>query len=141
MSSALGKAHSILSDWLNGHPACFPPTVLNLTDGESTDGDPTLPAESIRALSSVDGNVLLFNLHVCSEGGPPITFPDSDSGLPNPYARLMFTMSSVLPTPMRTHAHTLGFNVSDGSRGFVYNADIAAIIQFLDIGTRVTDLR
>jgi hypothetical protein len=78
MSSAIGKAHSILSDWLGAHPACYPPIVLNLTDGESTDGDPALPAESLRALASVDGNVLLFNLHVASEAGSPIVFPDTD---------------------------------------------------------------
>jgi hypothetical protein len=141
MSSALGKAHSILSDWLSRYPTCYPPAVLNLTDGESTDGDPTLPAETLRALASVDGNVMLFNLHVCSSGGPPITFPDSDSGLPNSYAQLMFALSSVLPTPMRSYAQQQGFTVSDGTRGFVYNADITAIIQFLDIGTRATDLR
>jgi hypothetical protein len=141
MSSAIGNAQSVLSDWLIRNPMCFPPVVLNLTDGESTDGDPTGPALSVQSLASADGNVLLFNLHVCSEGGAPITFPDSDSELPNSYARLLFGMSSVLPNPMRSYAQQQGIRVSDGTRGFVYNADIVSIVQFLDIGTRATDLR
>jgi hypothetical protein len=50
-------------------------------------------------------------------------------------------MSSKLPSDMRSYAATQGFPVSDATRGFVYNADIASIVQFLDIGTRATDLR
>ena len=37
MSSALTKAESVVSRWLNEHPACYPPVVLNLTDGEAND--------------------------------------------------------------------------------------------------------
>lgn len=141
MCGAMQKARSILSDWLDNRPTCFPPVVLNLTDGESTDGEPTIPAEAIRTLASVDGNILLFNLHVSTEGGPPISFPDSDAGLPNSYARLLFGLSSILPRPMQSYASQQGVRVSDGTRGFVYNADVSSIVQFLDIGTRATDLR
>jgi hypothetical protein len=42
---------------------------------------------------------------------------------------------------MRAYAQQQGHAVSEGTRGFVFNADIAAVIQFLDIGTRATDLR
>jgi hypothetical protein len=31
--------------------------------------------------------------------------------------------------------------VTDGARGFVFNADIVAVIRFLDIGTRPSNLR
>jgi hypothetical protein len=31
--------------------------------------------------------------------------------------------------------------VSDGMRGFVFNADIVSVIRFLDIGTRPSNLR
>jgi hypothetical protein len=141
MSNALTRAQSVVSGWLNEHPACFPPVVLNLTDGESTDGDPTNPAEALRQLASADGATLLFNLHVSSDGSPSISFPDNDAGLPNQYARTLFNLSSTLPGHMRTYAQQQGFAVSDGTRGFVFNADMTSIVQFLDIGTRASDLR
>jgi len=42
---------------------------------------------------------------------------------------------------MRSYAGQQGFPVSEASRGFVYNADMTSVVQFLDIGTRATDLR
>jgi hypothetical protein len=141
MSQAFATAQSIVSAWLKEHPDCFPPVVLNLTDGESTDGNPSGPAQAVRDLASSDGNVLLFNLHVSSDSSPAISFPDSEASLPNQYAKLLFTLSSVLPTHMRTYALQQGFPVSNDTRGFVFNADFASVVQFLDIGTRASDLR
>jgi hypothetical protein len=141
MSSAMTRAQSVVSRWLNDHPGCFPPVVLNLTDGEANDGDPAIPAEALRQLASADGPVLLFNLHVSSDGSPSISFPDSDVTLPNQFARALFNMSSILPDHMRVYAQQQGIAVSDGTRGFVFNADIISVVQFLDIGTRASDLR
>jgi hypothetical protein len=141
MSNALAMAQSIVSTWISEHPGCFPPIVLNLTDGESTDGDPTLPAQGLQALASTDGNVLLFNLHVSSDDSPAISFPDSDVALPDKYAKTLFNVSSVLPNHMRTYAMQQGFQVTGETRGFVFNADVTSIVQFLDIGTRASDLR
>ncbi|MDF5752877.1 vWA domain-containing protein [Spongiactinospora sp. TRM90649] len=141
MRQALEYAHQLVDKWLAEHPACFPPIVLNLTDGEANDGDPTIPATSIRSQSSADGPVLLFNLHVSDAGGQPVTFPDTDGGLPDSYARTLFGMSSPLPEHMRSYAAQEGFTVNEATRGFVYNADIVSVVQFLDIGTRATDLR
>jgi hypothetical protein len=141
MSQALALAQSIVSSWLKEHPDSFPPVVLNLTDGESTDGDPTGPAQALRELASTDGNVLLFNLHVSSDTSPAISFPDTDALLPNRYAKMLFDISSVLPNHMRTYALQQSFSVSSDTRGFVFNADVTSVVQFLDIGTRASDLR
>ena len=141
MSSALSRAQSIVSTWLVDHPGCFPPVVLNLTDGESTDGDPSFAANGIRQLASADGAALLFNLHVSSDSSAAISFPDSEAALVNQYAKALFNLSSTLPTSMRTYTEQQGIPVSEGSRGFVFNADVTSIIQFLDIGTRASDLR
>ena len=141
MVGALTRAHSVASGWLNEHPACFPPVVLNLTDGEANDGDPTGPAETVRQLASTDGAVLMFNLHVSSDNSAPISFPDDDASLPNQYAKLLFNMSSTLPDHMRSYAAQQGIAVSEGTRGFVFNAGITSIVQFLDISTRASDLR
>ncbi len=141
MCQALGRAQAILEGWLAQHPACFPPIVINITDGEATDGNPSGAAEAIRKLSSSDGEVLLFNVHLSSQRATPIEFPDAETGLPDQFAQLLFRMSSPLPAYMRSIAQQEGYKVSEGTKGFVFNADIVAVIRFLDIGTRPSDLR
>ncbi|MFB7717256.1 VWA domain-containing protein [Nocardia sp. NPDC056100] len=141
MSRALRYAETLVRDWITEHPNVFPPIVINLTDGESTDGIPTGAATAITSQATDDGEVLLFNLHVSATGGSPITFPNSDTGLPDSYAQTLFSMSSVLPNHMRSYAAAQGHRIGDSTRGFVYNADITSVVQFLDIGTRATELR
>jgi hypothetical protein len=141
MSQALGQAKGIVDDWVLQHPNCFPPILINITDGEATDGDPTGAAEEIRRLRSNDGEILLFNLHVSSQRGAQIEYPNSDGGLPDTFARQLFRMSSPLPEYMLNIAKREGMNVSEGSRGFVFNADMVAVIKFLDIGTRPSAFR
>jgi hypothetical protein len=70
-----------------------------------------------------------------------VEYPSSDSGLPDQFAQQLFRMSSVLPDYMLNIAKKEGMNVSEGSRGFVFNADMVAVIKFLDIGTRPSALR
>jgi len=141
MCEALAAAKTALAAWIGQHQGSFPPIVINITDGESTDGDPTQPAQAITDLSTDDGNVLLFNLHLSSSKEPAIQFPDGDSGLPDKYAELLFRISSPLPAYMRSVARDEGVAISDGARGFVFNADMISVIRFLDIGTRPSNLR
>lgn len=141
MCEAVACAQSIVQRWLSQYPNCFPPIVINITDGEATDGDPSTAAQSLKQLSSNDGNVLLFNLHVSSHRANPVEFPDSEFGLPDDYARMLFRMSSPLPEYMRKIAEQEGFRVAGDTRGFVFNADMISVIKFLDIGTRASNLR
>jgi hypothetical protein len=141
MCQAIGRATTILQGWLSQHPDCFPPIVINITDGEATDGDPSGPAQELTKLASTDGNVLLFDLHLSSQKSTPVEFPDTEDNLPDSYAKLLFSMSSRLPEYMRGIAQEEGFKVSENTRGFVFNADIVSVIRFLDIGTRPSNLR
>jgi len=141
MCQALRRANTIISTWLNNHPDCHPPIVINISDGEPTDGNPQLDAESLKKLSSSDGNVLLFNLHLSSHDNQPIAYPDSEELLPDEHARLLFNMSSILPEKMQVEAKKEEFTVTDRSRGFIFNSDIVSVIKFLDLGTRATNLR
>lgn len=141
MCQAMNRVQGILAGWLAQHVTCFPPIVINITDGESTDGGPTSAAEGIKNLASNDGNVLLLNLHLSSQRAMPSEFPDSEAGLPDQYAQLLFRLSSLLPDYMRSIAQQEGFRVSDGTRGFVFNADMVSVIRFLDIGSRPSNLR
>ncbi|HEX9969147.1 MAG TPA: hypothetical protein VGB03_03335 [Acidimicrobiales bacterium] len=141
MCGALDLARSMLSRWLAEHPGSFPPVVVNITDGESTDGDPTQAAEALRSLTSTDGHVLLFNLHLSSDQSDPVVFPAVDAVLPDDYARLLYRMSSPLPDDMRAAARRHDLALGEGAHGFAFNADISSIVQFLDVGTQVMDLR
>jgi len=141
MCQALGRAQSMVQGWLAQHPGCFPPIIINITDGEAIDGDPSAAADAIRKLSSSDGDALLFNLHLSSQRASAIEFPDSDGSLPDKFAQLLFRMSSPLPAYMRSIAQQEGYAVSEGTRGFAFNADMVSVIRFLDIGTRPSDLR
>jgi hypothetical protein len=137
MTGAFDRACMILAGFIAEHPMCFPPLVINLTDGEATDGNPEVPATRLRNLASDDGNVLLFNVHLSSRSQAPLEYPDDEAGLPDDAARRLFSLSSCLPVPMWTPARQAGIHVTAGTRGFVFNADLASVIRFLDIGTRV----
>lgn len=136
MVGALQLAHSTVAEFLKSYPKCYPPLVVNITDGAATDGDPEKPAENVRNLASTDGNVLLLNAHLSSKEMRPIEYPDREEGLPDKYAQVLFRMSSVLPPKLLAAAKEEGFAVTPASRGFVFNADLIAIVRFLDIGTR-----
>lgn len=141
MKQALKKAESILEEWLEEHPDCYPPIAINISDGEPTDGDPSGVAENIMNMESSDGNVLFMNLHLSSSQARPVEFPDMKEALPDEFASLLYDMSSVLPEKIRAEAEMEGFEVSPGSRGFIFNSDIVKVVQFIDIGTRATNLR
>lgn len=137
MCKCLERAAQIVSTFLLEHPACYPPLVINLSDGEATDGNPEKPAQDLRELASEDGLVLLFNAHISSHSDQALEFPDAELGLPDEYARRLFRMSSRLPPPMQHSARQAGLSVTPDARGFVFNADLASVVRFLDIGTRV----
>ena len=141
MCQALGQAQKVISDWTTKNPTCFPPIVINVTDGESTDGDPSTAADAIKGLATTDGNVLLFNAHVSSDASPTVLFPDAETSLPNDWSKLLFRMSSTLTDTMVGGARQEGITVSAASKGFVFNANLEALINFIDIGTRPGNLR
>jgi hypothetical protein len=141
MCEALTKAAEELALWCDTHPESYPPTILHITDGESTDGSPEQIAEQLKMISTGNGNIVLLNLHVSSSSLSSITFPDSASNLADQYSTMLFNMSSILPNHLVLAAKDKGYNVSSESRGFIFNADASAIVDFFDIGTRTTQLR
>lgn len=140
MCNAITAAAEQLVAWCDAHPDSYPPTVLHVTDGESTDGDPEALAKQLQQISTSDGNVLLFNLHVSTSGGDPAKFPVSDAGL-NDSAKLLYRMSSPLPPHLQRVAEEKGIKATMESRGFVFNGEITEIVDFFDIGTRAAQLR
>lgn len=142
MCQALDLAAQSVRTWIDLHPSGFPPVVVNITDGEATDGDPLRYATDLRHFATDDGEVLLFNIHLSASQDAPVSFPSAIEEVPDAdYARHLFQMSSVLPFTMRAAAEQEGFRTDLDTRGFVFNADPAALVRFLEIGTRPAVLR
>ncbi len=137
MCRAASEAKRILQDWIARHPDAFPPTVIHITDGESTDGNPTDRLKELTELETSDGNVMLFNIHLSvKDSANTLTFLDSDDALPDLYSRMLFDTASHLTPTMRMLAKEHGFNTGEDSRCFVMNGDLVLLVQAIDIGTR-----
>lgn len=140
MCEALARVKEILLQWLMERPHGFPPTVLHLTDGESSDGDPNDIGQEIMSLGTNDGRVLLFNCHISTRRKSKIEYPTDERALPDGFARSLFQISSPLPTNFLAAAAQLGVTAMNGSRGFVFNGDPSSIVQFYEIGTSLTGM-
>ena len=141
MCAAITRAAEELVQWCDTHPESYPPTVLHITDGASTDGDPEALAHHLQQISTADGPVLVLNLHLSNSGATPIQFPSSESMLADEYARLLFRMSSLIPEHLADVAQGKGFAINSESRGFMFNAEATQLVEFFDIGTRAAQLR
>ena len=136
MCAGLGAAIDIIQQWCAAHPSAFPPTVLHVTDGHPSDGNPESAADRLKTLATHDGGCLLFNLHVDAGEGEPLIFPNDERAVRDRFGKALFRMSSLLPPHAVEAAARKGYDVRPGARGFVYNAGIEAIADFFDIGTR-----
>ncbi len=142
MCRAASEAERVLTEFLGRNPSCFPPIVIHISDGEATDGDPRERIKALTSLSSSDGSVMLFNIHLSANpSAKPISFPDSPDELPDAYSKLLFETSSLLTPSMRALAKEHGFKTGENSRAFVLNADMVLLVQAIDIGTRPSNLR
>ena len=141
MRQGLSLANGVLRQFVADHPHCFPPVLIHITDGESTDGDPADLMRETTAISSSDGNVLLFNLHISSNPSQSIAFPASGDLLPDKYGRMLFDAASELTPFMQSVAKEQELVLQPGAKGFVFNGDLMLVIQALDIGTRPSNLR
>jgi hypothetical protein len=154
MILAFEHARSVADGWLRQNPEfidkdlgyqmpraqCFPPVVINVTDGYYTTGNPRKTAEDLCRLHTNNGNVLAFTCHFSDENQPPCVFPSDVGQLrgldPLGYAEQMFYMSSIIPEPLRERAaREMRRPVDVGARGFIYNATFEILASFLRWGT------
>lgn len=160
MCEAIINATRILAPWVKAHADSFPPIVMNVTDGLSTDGAPQIAARDLLSLKTNDGSVLFFNINIAGlsdegrgsggaaptpqptkpnplapSGAKKILFPNESVQLPNEAARTLFDMSSVIPNQLRVVAEGKEIVLAVGARGFTYNATSTDLDRFLDVGT------
>src|SRR5256714_11936972 len=86
MCAALKEATKITQAWCQEHPNGFPPIVINITDGEATDGDLVAEARNVAAVSGDDGSAVLFNSPHSATAGPLVQLPGHDQELPVQHA-------------------------------------------------------
>lgn len=140
MAEAFAFACDLLETWVAAHPDAYPPTVVNITDGESTDGDPTSAMRRLAGMQTCDGNVLLFNVHISGDAhAKTLKFPTVATALPDEHARLLFENASFLTPFMHATAREMDLRVEPGAKAFVLNADLMLLVAALDIGTRASN--
>lgn len=144
MNGALNLARAALEEWIYRHPKSFPPVVINISDGMAndvgSDEELLLTARRLTGMQTTDGGVLLINCHITGETDNMVTFPWSPRELPDdPYARLLFEMSSEMPGRYKAVICELfdrDLSRTPAIRGMAFNADAMALVKILDIGTR-----
>lgn len=141
MCEAMREAAEVLVEWSDGHPSSYPATVIHVTDGQSTDGDPEPITTQLRQISTNDGQALLFNLHIDASATAPVIFPASEGALSDQYSKALFRMSSGFPPHLLGAAKERGHSPTAESRFFGYKAGYEAIVDFFEIGTRASQMR
>lgn len=142
MFAALMECHRLCEQWCacKAHRRSYPPTIFNITDGESSDGDDRQLeqiAASIRQLGTDDGKALLINIHISSDTSEsPVLFAASESELPDQrYARLLYRMSSEMPSVYDESIMLLKGTAEGPFRGISYNAGMTDLVGMMSIGT------
>ena len=142
MGRAMAKVRHTIQAWLNtaNNRDSFPPIVIHVTDGVPDTTERRMAedeAAQIKSLSTNDGSILLFNIHIPDKGGEKVSFPVLESDLPtnDAAASLLFEMSSVLPQEMLGSALEAGLDVRPGCRLMVTNADAGAAAKLINWGS------
>lgn len=136
--TAFEFARPVVENWIASHPESFPPLVIHLTDGESTDGPPVEAASALRDLATADGNTLIINCHISSNKADGVLFPTSDEQLPDQFAKELYEMSSEMPDALRVTAEVKQVAAPHGCRMMAFNADSVALLKLLSVGTMST---
>lgn len=145
MTVALNRARDLARSWSAQFQHCFPPIIVNITDGMATDGDPRPAAADLCNVTTSDGAALLFNCHITESNVPTVSYPADPSELAHindQFAMPLFEASSLIPDSMRTKAGlNLGMQMAPYARGFVFNGDIESVLKMLTFATVASNMR
>lgn len=151
MAQAFNLAKQCLEAWIDerqkicnndpnaGIPA---PIVINITDGYPDDRDKaTVAAQSIMNMTTPDGNVLLFNIHMDdSDESVEIKFPNDKSMLNGVEAgEFLYDISSEMsPEFIQIARQQRLEGIFPGAKGFVVNAKGNTVVRFVRFGSGVS---
>ena len=140
---AFEKAKGLLDEWMEKHHEkdCYPPTIINITDGEfngATKEYVLQQANELKSMFTNDGNVILFNIHISANKAVCVTCPASKDEVSfSSLATTMYEMSSLLPMRYSDRIADLRGDGAPNNRytAMSINADMSTLIQLMDIGT------
>ena len=139
---ALDKAKALLNQWMKEHhdKDCYPPTIINITDGQFTQvtrEQVVQQANELKAMFTNDGNVLLWNIHITPNHLEQVLLPIGKEELKgDKYSELLYDMSSLLPTRYNQAISDIrGDSVDSRHVAMATNTDMSTLIQLMDIGT------
>lgn len=140
---AFEKAKGLLDEWMEKHHEkdCYPPTIINITDGEfngATKEYVLQQANELKSMFTNDGNVILFNIHISADKDVSVTCPASKDEVSfSSLATTMYEMSSLLPMRYSDRIADLRGDGTPNNRytAMSINADMSTLIQLMDIGT------
>lgn len=140
---AFEKAKGLLDEWMEKHHEkdCYPPTIINITDGEfngATKEYVLQQANELKSMFTNDGNVILFNIHISANKAVCVTCPASKDEVSfSSLATTMYEMSSLLPMRYSDRIADLRGDGTPNNRytAMSINADMSTLIQLMDIGT------
>lgn len=142
LDKAVRYAQRLLEQWCTEHrgKVCYPPTVINITDGEYNAvsyKEMLQIAGELKSIETLDGNTLFFNIHISPTTLQTTSFPEEPTGL-EPLAQRLYALSSLLPERYNLSISQLlgaDSSVTKRKRGLVVNADMATLIKTIEIGT------
>lgn len=140
---AFEKAKGLLDEWMEKHhdKDCYPPTIINITDGEfngATKEYVLQQANELKSMFTNDGNIILFNIHISANKAVCVTCPASKDEVSfSSLATTMYEMSSLLPMRYSDRIADLRKDGTPNNRytAMSINADMSTLIQLMDIGT------
>ncbi len=140
---ALDKTKELLDNWLQQYhdKDCYPPTIINITDGEfngSSRDAVQQQANELKSMFTNDGNVLFFNIHITNSNNRNLVFPIvKDELMGDRYSGILYDMSSLLPTRYNPQISNMRNDADKDARhvAMAVDADMTKLIQLMDIGT------
>lgn len=142
MHGAFVKVKELLEEWIDTHGKkdSYPPTIINITDGEYNNSSHEKMlniTNEIKSLFTNDGNIQLFNIHISNNLGE-LVFPLSKDELgDNKYGCELFDFSSLLPVRYNDTIAKLRVDKDNKLRhkAMAINTNMSTLIQLMDIGT------
>ena len=141
---AFMKAKALLVEWIEDHRGadCYPPTVINITDGMfngAPEEEVRQLADDIKSMSTSDGNVILFNIHITSDDDAQKLFCPADRSEveDDDLAATLYDMSSLLPEIYSEGIAECKGETPSGKRYAAMSANVGmeTLAQLMNVGT------
>ncbi len=145
---AFDLAKELLGKWMKDHhdKDCYPPTIINITDGQfnhTTVDNIIQQANELKSMFTNDGNVLLWNIHITPDSLEQVLLPVGKEELKgDKYSELLYDMSSLLPERYNADIEDK-MKINAGKVRHVamsVNVDTSRLMQLMDIGTPTNNI-